>query len=114
MAVTEAVCSTHSLRVTRLNLAETTDDTKHYARVTYIRACSRLVNFKLDPIVMIHIGMKYEFLRAQHDILWCENEFLCMYHVICLGVKMNVCMYLHDMLWCAKCMFTYAIQYDLV
>ena len=44
VAVTDAVCGTHSLRVTRFRRIEETDDMKRYARTTYIRARSCLVN----------------------------------------------------------------------
>ena len=74
MAVTEAVCGIHSLRVTRIKLGERADDTKRYARMTYIGARSRPVNSELDPFAMIRGGMKYECLRTQRDMLWCENE----------------------------------------
>ena len=77
MAATEAVCGIHSLRSTRLKLGEGTDDRKRYARVTYIRARSSHVNSELDHIVMIRVGVKYECLRVQRDMLWCENE--CSY-----------------------------------
>ena len=99
MAVTEAVCGTHSLRVTRLKPGERTHDTKRYARVTYIRARSRLVNSELDPIVMIRIGVIYECLRVQRDMLWCENERL---YVPC------------DMPWCENECLHVPTQYALV
>ena len=99
VAVTDVFCGTHSPRVTRLECFERTDDMKHYARATYIRARSCLVNSELDLIAEIRSGVKCECVRVQCDMLWCENE--CSY-VLC------------DMLWYEKCMFACTIWYALV
>ena len=80
VAVTDVFCGTHSPRVTRLECFERTDDMKHYARATYIRARSCLVNSELNLIAEIRSGVKCECVRVQCDMLWCENE--CSY-VLC-------------------------------
>ena len=45
VAATEAVCGTHSLRATRLKLIESTNEMKPYARVTFLKARSSVVNW---------------------------------------------------------------------
>ena len=74
MTVTEAVGSIHSLRATCLKLGERVVSTKRYTWVTYIRACSCLVNSEHNPMVMIHNGVEYKCFCIQRDMLWCENE----------------------------------------
>ena len=80
MAVTDAFCGTHSMHVTRLKRIEGADDMKRYARATYDRARSRLLNSELNLIVEIRFGVKCECVRVQRDMLWSENE--CSY-VLC-------------------------------
>ena len=69
VAVTDAVSGTHSLRATRFRRFEEMDDMKRYARTTYIRARSCLVNSGLDPIAAIRFGVKRECVRVQHDMI---------------------------------------------
>ena len=99
VAVTDVFCGTHSPRATRLEFIEWTDAMKHYARATYIRARSCLVNSELDLIAEIRSGVKLECVHVQCDMFWCENK--CLY-VLC------------DMLWYEKCMFACIIWYALV
>ena len=111
--VTVALCGTHSLRATRLKRIERTDNMERYARVTYIRVRSCLVNSELDSIVVIRFGVRCECVRVQCDMLWCENE--CSYLPCNMLWRQNECSHVpYNMLWCAKCMFTCNIHYALV
>ena len=113
MAVTDAVCGTHSLRATRPRRIEETDDMRRYARATYIRALSCLVNSGLEPIAAIRFGVKRECVRVQHDMLWYETErsysprHMLWYENVCSHVP-------YDMVWCARCMLACTVQYALV
>ena len=113
VAVTGAAYGNHSLRATRIRRIEGTDDMKGYARTTYIRARSCLVNSGLNPIAAICFGVKRECVRLQHEMVWYENE--CLYLPCDMLWYENVCLHVpYDMLWCARYMFTCTIQYALV
>ena len=127
VAVRLAVCGINSLCVMCLILGERVVSTKRYTWVTYIRACSCLVNSEHNPNVVIHYGVKYKCLRVQCDMLWCENE--CSYepcdmpwcenersYVPCdMPWCENECSHmLYDMIWCDKWMFACSTQNALV
>ena len=114
VAVTDAVCGTHKVRATRLRRIEETDDMKHYARTTYIRARLCLVNSGLDPIAAIRFGMNVNTcacnmicygmkmnVRTHHVICFGMKMYVRVYHTICFGMQ-DVCSHaLYNMLWCA-------------
>ena len=45
VAVTKAICDTHSLSATRLKCIKSTDNMTPYTRVTYLKAQSSIVNW---------------------------------------------------------------------
>ena len=74
VAVTEAACRTHSLRVVCLKLFKRMDNRKHCAWVTYIQARSCLLNSNLHSFMVICFGVQNECLHASYSF-WALSWF---------------------------------------